>query len=226
MSTMSWRDAIIHVLRAAGRPLHYGDITERILRAGIKTSAAPNPQASVRGAISRYMKGSDSPFVRTDSGVYALTLPRDSERRGEVDLEPITAYGIHWRRDLIEWRTSDPRIYGRQHARADLVNLAHQSGVYVLYSPPGAAIFVGNAKRVGLGRRLLQHTSSGHWMWFSWFGIRPINDDGTLADSPADIPAATLIDAIEAVLIATVEPHQNSQHPCEFVQATDPRFPG
>lgn len=70
---------------------------------------------------------------------------------------------------------------------------------------------------------------AGRWNAFSWFGTRPLGDDGALAETLPTVSADALIAALEGVLNAAVEPRQNQQQPCssvEFIQATDPHHPG
>lgn len=43
MKNLSWKKAAVQVLRAAGKPLHYAEITQRILDDGLKTTAGATP---------------------------------------------------------------------------------------------------------------------------------------------------------------------------------------
>ncbi len=129
---------------------------------------------------------------------------------------------MHW--------TSKPRLLGREHAKAARVDLGAQRGIYILHSPSGEPIYVGQATIIG--QRLSHHTwdrLAPRWTAFSLFCVLPINSDGSPAGAPADISAKEFVNALEGVLIEAMEPSQNRQHPLsdvEFLQATDPRFPG
>lgn len=228
MKKLSWRDAAIRILTAAGEPLHYVEIARRILDDGLKVTAGATPDDSLNAAIGGSINkdGPSSPFVRHAAGVYRL---RDTSPPAEVDAAgPMSAFGIHWRRDLVQW-TARPRLFGRQHAKADRVDLAEQQGVYLLHGVRGDTVYVGQAKM--MGRRLAQHTwdrLAGRWIYFSWFGIRAVAADGKLADPGGVADPAVLVNTLESVLIEAIEPRQNRQRGwsvgSEFIQAVDPRL--
>lgn len=213
---------------AAGEPLHYAEITQRILDDGLKATAGATPADSLNATISVSIGKEEpsSPFVRHASGIYRL---RDTPTPTDPDVAgPISAFGIHWKRDLVQW-TTRPRLFGRQHAKADRVDLAEQHGVYLLHGIRGDTVYVGQAKLIG--RRLAQHTLdrlANRWTYFSWFGIRAVKENGKLAGSTGVADPAVLVDAIESVLIEAIEPRQNRQRgTCvgsEFIQAVDPRL--
>jgi len=71
---MTLYDAIIAVLTKAGKPLHYGEITERILAQGLWSAAGQTPTASVISVLTTEIKlhGEAAAFVRTAPGMYTL----------------------------------------------------------------------------------------------------------------------------------------------------------
>jgi hypothetical protein len=74
---MSWREAIERVLNEENRPMHYAEISEKVLsRAYYKTEGA-TPDATVNAQIATSLKyeGDKSPFVRVGRGTYALRQP-------------------------------------------------------------------------------------------------------------------------------------------------------
>ena len=84
---MSALDAVATVLRDVGGPLHYREITERILTRKLWTTAGKAPQATVnaRLAVDIKRRGAASRFVRTGPGLFALNpnvsgKPRPVER--------------------------------------------------------------------------------------------------------------------------------------------------
>jgi hypothetical protein len=93
-------------------------------------------------------------------------------------------------------------------------------------------VYVGRATEQNLGRRLYQHTPdrlNGRWDRFSWFGVYPINEDGSLRVDVTfnRVTVDTLIATMEAVLIEGLEPRQNRKRgddfqAVEFLQAEDP----
>ncbi len=78
-------DAAAAVLAEANGPLHYGEITERILARGLWLSEGKTPEATVnaRLAVDLRSQGTASRFVRVGRGRFALNLQRDqgSDRR-------------------------------------------------------------------------------------------------------------------------------------------------
>lgn len=67
-------EKIALVLRHAGEPLHYREITERLLRSGTWETSGRTPEATVNSRIVVDINGlgSQSTFVRTVPGVYGL----------------------------------------------------------------------------------------------------------------------------------------------------------
>ena len=235
MAEMSWKDAAKRVLEASGKPLHYTDITDRILDQGLKTTLGATPPATVNATINSAIQaeGSASVFERTGRGVYGLRARGESVAVPEDDAESgsLEAFGMYWKRDHVHW-SSNPRLFGRTHPKADRVNLAGQQGVYLLYDDNGIVVYVGQAVKQSLGQRLAKHTSgrlTGRWRRFSWFGIRPVRENGKLGRAiPGTITPARLISTLEGLLIEALEPRQNragsSYSGIEYIQVTDPKL--
>jgi restriction system protein len=72
---MSVLTAVQKVLGEAGEPLHYKEITERLLRRGLWTTSGLTPDATVNAqlAVDIKRRGQASIFRRTDKGVFALS---------------------------------------------------------------------------------------------------------------------------------------------------------
>lgn len=72
--SLSLKDAAIQVLRDAGEPLHYQEITKRILAGGLSQSSSKTPDASLNAVLAVDIKrnGPASPFVRVTPGVFGL----------------------------------------------------------------------------------------------------------------------------------------------------------
>ena len=64
MAERSWKDVITEVLKSSKEPLHYQDITERVLTGGLKKTAGATLAATVSAAITDSIKhdGAASPF--------------------------------------------------------------------------------------------------------------------------------------------------------------------
>ena len=235
MAEMSWKDAAKKVLEEAGKPLHYTEITDRILDQGLKTKFGATPHATVNSTISWAIQadGSACLFERTGRGMYGLRGREEPEGAPDDDAESgsLEAFGMYWKRDDVYW-SSNPRLLGRTHPKADRVNLAGQHGVYLLYDENGVVVYVGQAAKQSIGQRLAQHTSdrlTGRWQRFSWFGIRPVGDNGKLDRVAAGtITPERLISTLEALLIEALEPRQNragsSYSGKEYLQVPDPKL--
>ena len=233
MAEMSWKDAAQKVLEDADGPLHYKDIADRILGQGLKTTAGATPastvNATISGAIQR--EGAAGVFERTGRGEYGLKTdaksavpPDDAGESGSLE-----AFGVYWERGRVNW-SGTPRLFGRANPKADRVNLAGQRGVYLLYDEQRVVVYVGQATKQPIWLRLAQHTSdrlTARWKWFSWFGIRPVSEDGELRSvETGTITPKRLISTLEALLIEALEPRQNkagsSYSGEEYIQADDP----
>jgi restriction system protein len=72
--SLSLKEAARRVLKQAGEPLHYEEITKRILDSGLSQSKSKTPAASLNAvlAVEIKRKGSSSPFVRISPGVFGL----------------------------------------------------------------------------------------------------------------------------------------------------------
>jgi hypothetical protein len=245
---LEWKDAIIAVLRAAKAPMHYAEIPEQIFERGLRVEQTATPAATVAAFIARSLKNEreHSPFVRVSRGVYALrggqteasaiaqTELEEAEEPAEADEVTglVNSFGMFWNRDKVNWET-DPHILGEQQAGAKPVNFREQKGVYLLHDAQGV-VYVGRATDQTLGRRLQQHNSdrlAGRWTRFSWFGVYPVQEDGTLRMSIdfAKVDTTIVIATMEAVLIEGLEPRQNRKRgddfrAIEFLQVEDPKL--
>ena len=234
MAEMSWKDAAQKVLEDADGPLHYKDITDRIIDQGLKTTTGATPADTVNATISTAIlkEGSTGVFERTGSGYYRLKTGGESEAGTDDDGESgsLEAFGMYWERHRVNW-AGKPRLFGRSHPKADRVNLAGQYGVYLLYDEYRKVVYVGQAAKQPIWQRLAQHSSgrlTSRWNRFSWFGIRPVAEDGKLGDvSTGTITPQRLISTLEALLIEALEPRQNragsSYSGEEYIQADDPQ---
>jgi hypothetical protein len=94
-----------------------------------------------------------------------------------------------------------------------------QRGIYVLYDDSYSIIYVGQAGRgsQNLFSRLKQHRKdhlAERWSRFSWFGIVPVTDEWELDDDDEiefDTDLPSVLNHIEAILLATAEPPLNLQ---------------
>jgi hypothetical protein len=242
----TWLRAIDRVLGSSPVPLHYNEITERIIAEGLRTSLGATPAATVNAQISRSIKhdGLDSPYIRVAKGTFAmragatgpdiavpkLTPDVPESEETEEQYEIITSFGMFWRKDAVEW-VATPKLLGMQQIGATPVDFFKQLGIYLLYDGR-EVIYVGRTTDRPLGRRLFEHTidrMTARWDRFSWFGLLPVAETGQLGRLPEEFSSAKLIPALEAILIESLEPRQNRKRgddlaAVEYLQKVDPEI--
>ena len=244
---LTWRKAIEKVLAASSTPLHYNEITERILSDGLRRNVGATPSATVGAQICASIKhdGESSPYVRISKGTFALSktatgtpIPSlakltptvDESEESEDQYAIVSSFGMFWRRDAAEW-VATPKLLGMQQIGATAVDFNKQLGIYLLYDGR-EVIYVGRTTDRPLGRRLFEHTMdrmSARWDRFSWFGLLPVSDKGELGTLPDNYDAAKMIPALEAILIEALEPRQNRKRgddlaAVEYIQKEDPEI--
>lgn len=235
-----WKKAIQQVLGDANGVLGCEDIARRIIDTGLRTEVGATPASTVAAFLSASLRETDSPYLRVSRGLYTLKANAHGSDRApghdavEVSSEAaetgaLRAFGMFWRRDQVIW-TGAPRLVGKQGSGASDVNFADQIGVYLLHDRE-RVIYVGRATDT-LYSRLKTHTVdrlSGRWDRFSWFGIREVNDDGSLGDKVVPWTPEVVIETMEALLIESLEPPLNRKRgdnfsAIEFIQVTDPQL--
>ena len=247
---LTWNDAIIAVLRDAAKPLSPAEIAAEIKQLGLRTDLGATPAATVGAKIYTSIKneGVGSPFVRTAPARFALrtpgqpatTLPAPQELEekdpGEVTSEAygvINALGMFWERSKVDWK-NQPSLLGYQEDGTTAVDFCGQRGVYLLHDAQGI-VYVGRATERNLGKRLFEHLADrlgGRWDRFSWFGVYPVNEDGTLRPDAdfSHLSIDIVIATMEAVLIEALEPRQNRKRGdtnfelIEYLQREDPKM--
>ncbi len=239
MAERLWEDVIIEVLKSSKEPLHYQDITERILTGGLKKTAGATPAATVNAQIAASIKhdGAASPYIRVARGMFTLrsagvadtTTSSKIETDEPVD-EIVRAFGMYWQRDLVMWRRQ-PKLFGRQQVGAKAVDFCGQQAVYVLYDHH-SVMYVGRSVDRPLGQRLYEHTLdrlSGRWNRFSWFGLLNVSESGKIEAVAVKPSPETILATLEALLIETLEPPQNRRRgddftAVEYIQDIDPEL--
>lgn len=247
----SWKEAIKKVLHESNAPLHYMEISDRILSNGYYETDGATPAATVSAQLTSSIKhdGDKSPFIRVGKGIFALkegmtsatVLPSkpvatQDKLKGFVELDVessdsiIHSFGMYWQRDLVVWR-SDLKIYGKQQAQSAPVDFGKQKGIYILYDHH-TVVYVGRSIDRPLGKRLFEHTIDrlgSRWNRFSWFGLLDVTQDGKLREAPLNTSLAGLVATLEALLIEALEPPQNRKRgddfsAVEYIQAIDPEL--
>ena len=244
MPNLSWREAVLEVLKTSPEAMHYADIAETIAERELRTEFGATPAISVNVAISSSLQreGASSPFVRVSEGTYWLknlsaaaatsSAPlNDSSSAATQEAGLINAFGMYWSRENVLW-TSSPKILGQQQPGSAAVDFCNQHGVYLLYDGR-SVVYVGRTTDQPLGVRLRQHVFdrlNGRWNRFSWFGVYEVSEDASLKSTAgANWNQSMLIATMEALLIEGLEPPQNRKRgddfrAVEYLQLEDPQI--
>ena len=225
---ITWEQAVLQILNEAAEPMYCGDIADEILRRGLKTTVGKTPNFTVAGVISR-LRARGTAIIRTQPGVYYLSKDEGTspdvalaEANDELDATDVpenlavAAYGLHWERDKVDWSARRLLGYDIDPSLDSAIDFANQQGVYLLHSWQ-SVVYVGktSAREGGLFQRLHNHHSrqvwSGKWERFSWFGLRRIDEAGTIVDSPDSASKEVVTALMESVLIETLRPSFNNQ---------------
>jgi len=228
LQNLGWDEAIQTVLRDAPEGvLRYTDIAEKIAERQLRRVGA-NPKGSVAVHLSQSLKNPNSPFKRVGDGLYALreTLNRPVATTPEVAAEiaadesktgALRAFGMYWRRNLVDWGPTQPELLGLQSAESTPVDFATQVGVYLLHDRD-RVIYVGRATD-RLVVRLRAHITDrlgGRWDRFSWFGLLDVNEEGELVEENVPWTQDVVIETLEALLIESLEPPLNRRRGDNF----------
>jgi len=131
-------------------------------------------------------------------------------------------YGLFWHVDRIKWGRPghSGTLLGKQLAKEEPIDFRYQRGVYALYDENFRMLYVGQA---GYGNKRLYDRLDNHmsdhlgerWQRFSWFGIDPVrgkkNGRCLKECEPATPDVASVLNHLEAILIAAAEPALNRQ---------------
>ena len=230
MSTQNlpWREAVLKVLRDSGEPLHYTEVERRIMVQELRPKIA-NSQATTNSTLRELMSSAGGNGVReiyNQKGVYGLAsvaedinakLRREEAEAGGSGIIKIEAFGLFWRRDLVNWETGH-ELPGQQSRDSTIVDFADQDGVYFLHDGRDV-MYVGKTytptANYGLYQRLQSHNydprKTVYWDAFSWFGFKPVAADGQLLEPSQNASLESVINVIEAIFIETLLPRLNQQ---------------
>ena len=195
--SLSLKDAARKVLVNAGEPLHYQEITKRIIDGNLSRSKSQTPAASVNAVITVDMKqnGATSDFVRVEPGVIGLrnqgasvalseVAPDESERRVRIPHFP--PYD-EVRLVLPVWTgMARARVTG---LRATIAQLRGTPQDPVDWSSPdewipvrltGSDQDVALAVWTGTDKRVNPRHVYGHWLLATNYGLLDEDDSGVL----------------------------------------------
>ena len=141
--SISWEAAILQILRDAQEPLHYKEISHRIIESGLRAATA-TPEATVAANLSTMLK--DGKVARGEErGIYQISLSPNTQVNPEViqeeeetaKLTSVAAYGLYWDRDKVNWepgRGRQAQLLGKPEDGGIEIDFANQIGVYILYN--------------------------------------------------------------------------------------------
>ena len=233
MSTqeLSWQDAVLQVLRENGGAMHYTAIADEIIAKQLRPPI-PSSQAATNQALRALLNvdGRSPRAVREiegNKGTYALrtfaVAVNNRARAEELEAQSkglikIEAFGLYWRRDVVNWQSGGNRLLGRQNRGAQTVDFADQDGIYLLHDGRDI-MYVGQTytpdANYGLYSRLRAHDDDPrktvYWDAFSWFGFRPVAENGSLLPPSNTATVGSVINVIEAMFIEALLPRLNQQ---------------
>src|SRR5262245_65976338 len=81
---MTFTEAAAEVLRIAGKPLHYKEITELAIEKNLLSHVGKSPEVTMGARLAALLKKEDktNPIVRVKPGVFALREWEGKKRRG------------------------------------------------------------------------------------------------------------------------------------------------
>ncbi len=115
---MSGADAAYRVLEDVGEPLHYKEITERMLRRKLWRTSGKTPATTINRDISEEINnpGKDSRFCRVGLGMYAISTPATMLLKSILGKN----CGLALHGTLVEWPSAGFRSGTKVKVRADL----------------------------------------------------------------------------------------------------------
>ena len=221
---LTWDQAVLHILEEARQPLHYIDVSDRIVAQRLTRSFGATPANTTNATLSRLIEKGRVTKIRP--GLFALSTNVGKgvqEEQGDVewtdpDARPLTvnAYGLNWKRDLVDWAAKGNGCLW-DHAGGTDVDFADQDGIYLLLSG-NEVVYVGQSRTLqspaGLYNRLKSHHTdfrrTTRWDSFSWFGFRPVDSEsGDLLQALEIATIDDVINIIEAIFIEGLMPRLN-----------------
>ena len=216
-------DAIKQVLDVAEEPLRADEIAHRIVENGLRPDAKVH---SVNATLSSMVR--EGAVIKPERALFArnlnpaATVSAEEIRKAEEDeqLNNVCAYGLYWDRAEVNWNPGRGRQRGGLRGLAGdgsaPVDFSNQAGIYILYNGM-TPVYVGRTSADNnalLGRLTAHHNDDrkgARWDKFSWFGFRPVNDEGQLVTADTSVSTDLLITFLEAVMIEAFLPPLNNK---------------
>ena len=180
------------------------------------------PLRAVTNSIENAIRtGGDScPILKVETGYILkdkdpdilLDFPKEksiAQRNSEAKSGIITCFGYGWDRDFVFW-CPRPKLLGYQYITP--IDFCDQIGIYVLHTQDGKVQFVGCTTDRSLGECLYEHSIDHleeEWCKFSFFGFRPVADDGTFGQVPENAKMADILPSVVKIVMEIDKPSSN-----------------
>lgn len=220
---MNLLNEIIPVISENSEPMSYEEIASELYDQGKIAAFGVMPRKQIRTVLDSAIlqEGEDCPIVTTHYGEYLMrknaspahlrAAKRMHRKLGTDRLGIITCYGQQWRREHVIWKPN-PKILGYQFQKSPRINFADQTGFYALYSEDRSIVYIDYTGNRNLGDCLYDCTDrlDVHWERFSFFCLKPINDDGTFGPVPFEAKIdMNVMASMKSILLGIVEPRLN-----------------
>src|ERR1700733_7830599 len=133
LTDLSWKEAIIEVLRKADDAMHSAEIADQISERGLYKDLGATPRNTIAAIISQSLKNdSPSPFEKVQRGVFQLREAQKQSKNGaaeniddnEKKSGVIKAIGMFWDRNRVSWSQS-PDILGSEAPNSKPINFCN-----------------------------------------------------------------------------------------------------
>ena len=216
-------DAILEILKMANEPLRADEIAHLIVENDLRQEAkvhSVNANLSTMVKQGLVVKPERALFTHNPNPGQPVSAEEIQKAEEDEQLNNVCAYGLYWDRDKVNWNPGRGRsrggLLGKAGDGSEQVDFSNQAGIYVLYSGM-TPVYVGRttAESNALLGRLVSHNNDdrkgARWDKFSWFGFRPVGDDGNLVTTDASVSTDLLITFLEAVMIEAFLPPLNNK---------------
>jgi hypothetical protein len=139
----------------------------------------------------------------------------------KIERRIIQSFGHLWERRFIHFGGAGKAgSLDGQRKEKESIDFREQTGIYILYDKDRNPVYIGQAGggKSNLFSRLKQHGNDhlwNRWEYFSWFGIKKPTKkkvaDQRNEGTRLSATVGTLLDELEGLLIAVVEPKLNKQ---------------
>ena len=225
--TLRLQKKIEQILSNSSSPIDYEQIAVELADKGMIHPFGVMPRRQICSIIENaIIQAADRcPFVKTYPGVYiarAIASPGQL-RAAKKALLPemnfnktgiITCYGQMWSRDRIIW-TPKPQIFGCQYQESPKIDFAKQIGIYALHSEDGTPVYIDYTLEKMLGECLYGHTEdrlSGRWDRFSFYGLLPINEEGSFGPLPSECKIEDVMASMRSIIVEVSQPRATRRY--------------